>query len=67
MLFTTAPTSVCLPARHERGLVLGAFDWNSMCIDVRGGVVDKTHGTHKSLHIYLFLQREFGPIYYTPP
>ena len=34
---------------------------------LRGTIVNRTYGTHKNLHIYLFLPTTFGPIYYGPP
>ena len=34
---------------------------------LRGVIVNRAYGTHKNLHIYLFLLTIFGPIYYGPP
>ena len=34
---------------------------------LRGTIVNRTYGTHKNLHVHLFLLTIFGPIYYGPP
>ena len=34
---------------------------------LRGTIVNRTYGTHKNLHIYLFLLTIVGPIYCGPP
>ena len=34
---------------------------------IRGTIVNRTYGSHKNLHISLFLLPIFGPIYYAPP
>ena len=34
---------------------------------VRGTMVNRTYGTHRNLHISIFLLTIFGPIYYGPP
>ena len=34
---------------------------------LRGGILNRTYGTHKTLYIYLYLLTLFGPIYYGPP
>ena len=37
------------------------------CTTCGGTIVNRTYGTHKKQHIYLFLPTIFGPIYYGPP
>ena len=34
---------------------------------LRGTIVNRTYGKHKSLYVNLFLPTIFGPIYYGPP
>ena len=34
---------------------------------MRGAILNRTYGTHKNLHVSLFLQTAFGPVYYGPP
>ena len=34
---------------------------------LRGAILNRTYGTHKTLYISLFLLTIFGPIYYAPP
>ena len=37
------------------------------CILLRGTIVNRTYGIHKTLYIYLFLLTIFGPVNYGPP
>ena len=39
----------------------------TLLILLRGIIVNRTYGTHKNLHIYVFSLTIFGPIYYGPP
>ena len=39
----------------------------SVFLLLRGTILKKTYGTHKSLHISIFFPTIFGPIYYAPP
>ena len=49
-------------------LELPAWDPYNLCmILLRGTIVNRTYGTHKHLHIFLFLLTIFDPIYYGPP
>ena len=42
------------------------LEWDSFPA-LSGAIVNRTHGTHKNLNIYLFLLTKFGPIYSGPP
>ena len=50
------------------GLSLFGPDYNIPSVILsRETIVNRTYGTHKNLHISLFFQTIFGPIYYGPP
>ena len=34
---------------------------------LRGGIVNRTYGTHKNIHIFIFLLKKIDPLYYGPP
>ena len=40
--------------------------WGVKAALLRGTISNRTYGTHKNMHIYLFLPTTFGPIYYGP-
>ena len=50
-----------VPTKTYQGIYLFIYFYY-----LRGTMVNRTYGTHKNLHIYLFLLTIFGPIYFGP-
>ena len=53
-----------MAAAAAAGVVAVAMEAASL---LRGTIVNRTYGKHKTLNISLFLLAIFGPIYYGPP